>query len=384
MDLTDTLNHLSSKILKQRDLLQTEEATKNALVMPLINALGYNVFDPSEVIPEFTADVGTKKGEKVDYAIMHEAAPMILIECKAVSVTLNESHASQLFRYFSATPARFGVLTNGVDYYFYTDLDSPNVMDRKPFFEMTIARLDDRAVSELKKFSKNQFDLGNILSNASELKYGKEVKRCIADELDSPSEDFVKLFVSKIYDGRFTPTVKEQFSRVVADAFRDFINDAVNGRLQSALNAGSTNLMLNKSSTDVQEDDQGEDEASEIVTTPEEIEGFHIVRAILSQHVDADRVVMRDTKSYCGILLDNNNRKPICRLRFNYSQKYVGVFDREKAETKHPIGTLKEIYQLADCLIETVSFYDEPASGEQESAEDSSSITEFPAKSISA
>ncbi len=167
MDLRETLDSLADRLEKQMPLLTNEEATKNALIMPVINALGYNVFDPTEVLPEFTADVGTKKGEKVDYAINVNGKPMILIECKSVTSDLSFQHASQLFRYFGVTDARFAVLTNGVHYWFYTDLETPNRMDKAPFFEFDLTDYDKKDVDEFQKFSYASFDLDNILSNAS-------------------------------------------------------------------------------------------------------------------------------------------------------------------------------------------------------------------------
>jgi len=134
MDLIDKINEMAARIPKQIEHISTEEATKNALVMPFINALGFNVFDPTEVVPEFTADVGTKKGEKVDYAIVRDGKPILLFEVKCTGTDLNNVHASQLYRYFSVTEARFGILTDGVIYRFYSDLDAPNKMDEKPFF----------------------------------------------------------------------------------------------------------------------------------------------------------------------------------------------------------------------------------------------------------
>ncbi|MCM5551362.1 type I restriction endonuclease, partial [Xanthomonas hortorum pv. pelargonii] len=146
MDFIDQLRVLATRISTTRALIQTEEATKNAMVMPLIQILGYNVFDPLEVTPEIVADVGIKKGEKVDYAILRDGKPIILFECKKAGAELNINHASQLFRYFHVTAARFGVLTNGLVYRFFTDLEQPNKMDEKPFFEFNILDFKDRDV----------------------------------------------------------------------------------------------------------------------------------------------------------------------------------------------------------------------------------------------
>lgn len=355
MDLIDVLDRLASRLEQHIDHLKTEEATKHTLVMPIINALGYNVFDPLEVIPEFTADVGTKKGEKVDYAVMVDGKPMILIECKTFGSKLSLNHASQLYRYFSVTEARFAVLTNGVEFWFYTDLDSPNKMDDKPFFEFDLRDYDEKAVGELKKFGKANFNLDNILNNASELKYAKQIEKLFAQELDEPSEEFVKLFTGRVYAGKFTAGVKEQFRVLVRNAFRQFLRDQINERLKTALR-GSDAVSVQFTEEEkpaeeaaVQDAAQGDDNDG-IVTTQDEIEGFYIVRAILSEIVDPARVVMRDTKSYCGVLLDDNNRKPICRLRFNFSQKYLGLFDEAKNEEKLAIGSVQEIFKYSQLL----------------------------------
>lgn len=208
MDLIDRLTELSKTASRVIDQLETEEATKNALIMPLINALGYNVFDPTEVVPEYTADVGTKKGEKVDYAIMREGAPIILFECKTAGADLDKEHASQLYRYFSVTDARFGILTNGVNYRVFSDLESPNKMDSRPFLEFSILDINDDVAEQLKKFAKATFDLEDILSTASDLKYTKGIKRALMEEWTNPSEELVKLFASRVYQGRMTQTAK--------------------------------------------------------------------------------------------------------------------------------------------------------------------------------
>lgn len=358
MDFEDVLRNLADRAEANRSLMETEEATKNALIMPVINALGYNVFDPTEVTPEFTADVGTKKGEKVDYAINVEGSPMILVECKSITTTLSFKHASQLYRYFAVTDARFAVLTNGQNFWFYTDLESPNRMDERPFFEFDLSDFDLRDVNELKKFSKSAFDLDNILNNASELKYVKEILKHLETEYETPSEEFVKLFISRIYSGRITSTIVEQFTPLVRTAYRQFVKDSLSDRLQSVLRGVDADSIPDPGSP---ESDSEPEDDNGIVTTAEEVEGFHIVRAMLASQVEPSRVIMRDTKSYCGVLLDDNNRKPICRLHFNSKQKYLGVFDADKKETRIAIEKLTEIYTHADVITASVKGYDETA-----------------------
>ena len=370
MDFIDQLRTIASRLPSQLDHLQTEEATKTSLVMPFINALGYNIFDPTEVVPEYTADVGTKKGEKVDYAILKEKKPIILIECKWSGADLSEHHTSQLFRYFSVTDARFGVLTNGIKYRFYTDLEKPNKMDAKPFLEIDMLDLKEALVKELKLLTKESFDVEALVNAATELKYTKEIKRIMTTELESPSEEFVKFFASRVYSGRLTQSVKDQLGEVVKRSLQQFINDKINERLQSAIFSEEA---IEEPGPEVPQEEAGQsvDETpSDIETTPEEIEGYHMVRAILSSVIEPGRVVMRDTKSYCGVLLDDNNRKPICRLRFNSKTRYIGLFDHEKNEEKFVLASLNDIYQYAERLKETVTIY---GGGTEQQGEDQGS-----------
>jgi hypothetical protein len=356
MDFADRIRELSTRIPQQLEHISTEEATKNALVLPFISALGYNVFDPREVTPELIADVGTKKGEKVDYAVMRDGEPIMLVEVKCVGTSLDKCHASQLYRYFSVTSARFGLLTNGVQYRFFSDLDAPNKMDAKPFLEVDLSAPEDGQVVQLKKFAKSNFDLEGILESASDLKYTSEIKKILSQEMVEPSEEVVRLFAKRVYSGHFTKGVKEQFEAITRRALHEFVSDRVRDRLRSALNQETE---TRKSDVDVLPDAKsGVAPEEEIETTPEEREGFYVVRAILAEIVDPKRVVLRDVRSYCGVLLDDNNRKPLCRLHFNTSQKYLGLFDENKEEHREPIEEITDVYRFARQLKETAARYD--------------------------
>lgn len=329
--------------------------------MPFITALGYNVFDPTEVTPELHADVGLKKGEKVDYAILRDGVPTILFECKWHGADLNKEHASQLYRYFSVTEARFGVLTNGITYRFYTDLEAPNKMDAKSFFEFNMTDIRDQDVEELKKFTKSAYDLNGILTTASDLKYSREIQRIMAEQLQQPSEEFVKFFTSKVYGGRVTPAIREQFTQITRRALKRFINDQINERLKSAL-GGDTRLSAAEqqvTSPLPPEESKAAQEQLSVVTTADEMQAYYVVKAILYGTVDAKRVAMRDVQSYCGVLLDDNNRKPICRLYFNGSQKALGLFDNEqRKEVKTPVTGIDDVYEYADRIRATVDMYE--------------------------
>ncbi|MEM8509333.1 MAG: type I restriction endonuclease [Bacteroidota bacterium] len=350
MELQNKLKALAEKIGKLKTQITTEESTKHAFVLPFINLLGYDTFNPLEVVPEFTADIGLKKGEKVDYAIFQNGQPILIIECKNWNESLN-AHNAQLFRYFHTTKTRFALLTNGIEYRFFTDLEQANKMDEKPFLEFQIDELKESTIQEIAKFHKSNFDLEMIVDNASSLKYTKEIKKLIHEELQEPSFRFVKLFAQKVYSGRLTEKVMAEFKDLVHKAFNQTISERVNDRLNAALNKEA----------EKQQEEASElpEERNKIHTTEEELEGYRIVVAILRRIVPIQRIAHRDTQSYFGILLDNNNRKPLCRLHFNGSTKYIGLIDAEKNETRKPLKTVAEIYKYEDELLSTLGNYEE-------------------------
>ncbi|WP_431224914.1 type I restriction endonuclease [Serratia sp. L9] len=359
MGLLDELYSLSAKIKQQAVIIQTEEATKSAFVMPFINkVLGYDVFDPTEVTPEFICDVGTKKGEKIDYAILKSNEIQILVECKKIGEPLNVNHASQLFRYFHVTNARISILTNGQVYKFFTDLDAPNKMDEKPFLELDLLDIDENVVPEIVKLTKSAFDVESIVNAAGELKYVSQIKKIFSTQFNNPEEDFVKFFASRVYDGILTQKVRELFATLTKKAATQWLNDQVNERLKSAISGTAQISTINEpKEDDTEQTITVAPEAEAIVTTENEIEGFHIVKSIIRTVVEPSRISHRDTKSYFGILLDDNNRKPICRLHFNRNQMYIGLFDVDKKETRYPIEVLDDIYLHSDHIKSTAESY---------------------------
>lgn len=353
MDFIDQLRVLSSRIASTKGMIQTEEATKNAMVMPFIQILGYNPFDPFEVTPEVISDVGMKKGEKVDYAILIDGNPVIIFECKKAGDELNINHAGQLFRYFHVTSARFGVLTNGITYKFFTDLEQPNKMDEKPFFEFNILDFKDKDVDELKKFAKSAYNLDTILATANDLKYTRSIQQKLNEWLSNPPEDFVRLVSSDLLGGkRFTPATKDQFTALTKRAFEQLIGEKINARLKGAMTPDASPIVANlqplHSEQTVGTVQQAEPQP---ITSAEELEAFYIIRAILREIVPSKRVFMRDAQSYCAVLLDDNNRKPICRLRFNNTQKLrIGLFNEKKEEEIIQLESVDEIFNLSERL----------------------------------
>jgi len=355
MDLKLKLEQLHQKVVGLKEQINTEEATKNAFVMPFIQILGYDIFNPTEVIPEHICDIGTKKGEKVDYVIRKNDDPILIIECKHWKESA-DAHNSQLHRYYHVSKARFGVLTNGIVYNFYTDLEKPNIMDEKPFFTINIEDLKDSSIKILESFTKNDYNLENILDSAEALKYIKAIRKEFEKEIENPSDEIVKLLVGRFFEKPMTASRMISFKEYTKKALTLSINESISFRLKSAL---SINEQIEKQEDPVKTAapiDENND--SKIVTTEEELEAFQIAKAILREKVSSNRIAYRDTLSYFGVLLDDNNRKPLCRFHFNTANKYIETFHNGKeAGEKILLNNLDEIYNFRDQLIRTLENY---------------------------
>ncbi|CAM5220968.1 hypothetical protein UACE39S_00983 [Ureibacillus acetophenoni] len=363
---TEQLKSLAKRIGTLRDSITTEEATKTAIIMPFFQLLGYDVFNPLEFCPEFTADVGIKKGEKVDYAILMDGKPIILIECKSINEKLTK-HDSQLFRYFGTTSAKFGILTNGIEYKFYTDLEETNKMDETPFFIFNILELRDSHVQEIAKFGKESFDIDNIASAASELKYLNALKVYLSVQFENPDEDFIRYLVNKIYDGVKTKNTIEKFTPIITKGLKQIVNEKVNDKLNAALKSTGDNkisitLPDPKEQIAINNDKLIEietDDTNAITTTIEELETYSVAKVILKDLIPPTRVFYRDNRSYFNILIDDNIRRWILRVYFNENRNYIMLNDaasdkeRTTIEFKHPI----DLIDFKEQILETARQY---------------------------
>lgn len=351
MDFLARVKDLGSRSRHAAQHALTEEATKTAVVLPFIQALGYDVFNLEEVTPEFVADVGIKKGEKIDFAIRIAGKTAILVEVKPISMPLGQAQYSQLFRYFSTAEARLAILINGREVWFFSDIDERNRMDKKPFFVFDFQNFDDRQVAELSRFQKDGFDIDRILEAASNLKYVKAAASLITKQLAEPDDDFVKFFGRQIYEGSLTKAAIE----LLRPSIQSALDEVIRNRIQERLNV----TFGKETPIEASEKRPNEEAAgSEIITTEEEITAFYIIRAIGSRVGPISRITMRDAKSYCSIFVDDNNRKPICRLYFNgKTSKSIGIFGVDKNEVRYPINDTSEIYGFSAQIEETVKAY---------------------------
>ena len=345
MDFIDEVRTRSARFAKRIDRLETEEATKSALVLPFIQMLGYEIFDPTEVVPEYTADVGTKKGERVDYALMQDGKLAVLVECKKYGSNLNEADISQLLRYFTVTKARFGILTDGITYRFFSDLDEPNIMDPRPFFEFNMLDFTEAQVGALKRFTKSAFDTSEIVDAARDLKYTTEIKRVLSEEFSSPSDDFVRFIIKQVYRGMATSSVREMFGALTHQALTQLINERIDHRLKSALVQGDGQKEPDEVEHVPEPDDRGS------AFSPLEIEALQIVKALVRDVVDVRRVILRRYTKYSSILLDDNRFKIVCRLWFGARGMRLGLSDDYSSMS---LETLDGLYDRADDIRERV------------------------------
>ena len=354
MDFTDAVRSFGERAKQIRTMLETEEATKHALILPFFQLLGYNIFDPAEVVPEFVADVGVKKGEKVDYAICVGGKPAILVEAKPHWDDLSK-HDSQLYRYFSVTEARFAVLTNGIQYKFYSDLQEPNKLDDQPFLEFSILEPNEAWIAELKKFHRDIFNPDELLSTAAMLKYSRLIRQRLQREMREPTDELLRVFLKDIHPGRITQSVLDQFRPIVRKAMNQFVNDLITERIQTAMQ----NEISEDGTTKADQPTEGASDAgieegdSKIVTTMEEMEAFFIIKTLLRQTVDPTRISFKDNVNYFAILLDGNARKWICRLYLHETRRYIQLYGQERSQ-RIQLSGLDDLFHLQDQLTAVV------------------------------
>lgn len=344
MDFSEQLSQFSSRVSQLKDSIVTEEATKTSLILPFFQLLGYDVFNPFEFIPEFTADTGTKKGEKVDYAIMINGEPVILIEAKSANTELNNKHMNQLFRYFTVTKAKFGILTNGLTYRFYSDLEESNKMDTSPFLEIDLLHMRNDYINELKRFQKESFDIKGILNKASDLKYTAMIKAEILEQFSNPSDQFVRLLLNKeIYSGVKTQAVLDKFRNIIKVSFNEYVTDLINDRFQNAIISDSTT-----SSAPTNRENQ------ELVLSPAELDILDYIKTLLNTN---ENLVYRKTSNYVSMQIGTNARKWICRIytRQNNCLFVLHKFENTDYEIEYYFDDVQQLSQIKDIILDVFS-----------------------------
>lgn len=344
MELVDRFKALGQKAQKIGATLGTEEATKTALIMPFIQLLGYDVFDPSEVIPEYQAQAGVKKDQRVDYAICKNGEPIILIEAKAFGSTLDKEQLDQLKRYFPfVKSARVGILTDGNRYRFFSDLEADNVMDDSPYMELALDSLEEDTLSKLLFLAKDKYNADSMVRQAEQLKYTKQFKSILTQQFEAPEEDFFLFFARKVWTGRITENVKDKLTPLLKESFRQWTEERINDRLRKAIEG------------------DGKQEAEELPAigdadpAPNELDilGLNIVKAILAGTCDTSRLSLRANKSYCALVLDENIRKTLVRFYFQNPERLrMDLYGHMRVDPPFPIPSVESIYEHRDQILE--------------------------------
>lgn len=347
MDFRESIASFSERIRSISNSVKTEEATKQHLILPFIHLLGYDIFNPEELIPETDCDLDKPKGEKCDYAISLGGEICILIECKkrGESLTL---HAAQLGSYFAATRSvTLGILTNGIEYRFYTDTERVNIMDENPFFTAFLNDFSSLDINTLSLFRKSEFNGESLREKASTMKYCSGVRNLLRSELESPSDDFVRHFAKQVYTGKLRQNVVEDFRVLIMDEIKNRDNEAFEKKIKDSA------VIAN----DAENCDESSGE-SRIVTTETELLGYNIVRAIVADVLPVERVGYLDRVDYFKVIVDNRYRQAICNLRFNNEDRMRIEFAAgPKRGQFQNIGSVEDLYLYRDDLREIAKLY---------------------------
>ncbi len=298
--------------------IKTEEATKMTLIMPFIQQLGYNVFDINEVVPEYIADVGVKKGEKVDYAIKINGKVAIIIEAKDVNQELNR-HPKQLARYFVNTEAKIGILTNGLEYWFYTDVEKDNVMDDEPFFVFNLKDYKEKDLIQLKEFKKDSFDETKLYGKAEELRLVSSLMNEINTMMQNPSDELVKLLINNIYNGVKTQSVVQEYREYIVRAFQKNIDVELVKKL---------NTMFPDTNISIKQEEEAPIQKAETKPEIETTENEMLVYAYITSMFKEEEITWKDNRSYFNVILNNKVTKWICRV-FDKKQLKVEFYNEE-------------------------------------------------------
>ncbi|MEH2118194.1 type I restriction endonuclease [Nostoc sp.] len=331
MGFIEDITKLSEQVRKRADQVVGEEATKMALIVPFLSALGYDVYDPSEVMPEYVADFAIKKAgqfEKVDYALAINNNIVMLVEAKARGQKA-EAHDGQLSRYFNGLlTTKIAIVTNGVEYRFFTDLLDKNVMDKEPFFSFNILEYDIKDVDNLKFFHRDNFDVTAITNYAEEMVYVKGMTQLLGNLLRSPSEEFVRFLVAEL--GTVAPSyeIKGRMTGRVIEKFKPIVKKSIQGSLVELMTRSLSQEITQPVEVEVEQEIEEEDkqqesqESTKIVTTAEEIEAFEKIKAITQTSRSYNfELQYKDTVSYFGIKLVGKTTWWFLRLYLSSQKK---------------------------------------------------------------
>jgi hypothetical protein len=334
MGFKEDLQKLSVQVSERKLHITNEEMTKQALIIPFVQILGFDVFNPVEVRPEYIADFGKKKGEKVDYAIFKDNSPIMFVEAKSVNENL-ANHDAQLSRYFNAvSEVKLGILTNGIQYKFFTDLTADNMMDDEPFLVIDILNLKDSDIENLAKLRKEDFDREFLVRYAEELVYTSALDDSLKELFKNPSDEFIRFLIKDFSNSRITNNVIERFRPIVKKAISNAVLDIVSKGLyqQEVVAAKAYDDVVVSESENIKDDNI---KKRTVVTTEEELQSFEYIKSVLTKSgKDIKNLGSKDTTNYYSI---NNGNTLKWFLRLNYDNSIKNII------TKLEISELEKV-----------------------------------------
>lgn len=355
MEFLERIKELGKKISEQKSFVATEQAAKTSFVMPFLQALGYDVFNAVEVIPEYVADWAAKKGEKVDYTIKVGGQTMMLLECKQVDDTLDAAKENQLANYFHhVQECNIGVLTNGIVYKFYTDLNAENIMDTEPFFVFDFTAFKDPHIARLEMFSKANITKTDVInSDIIKIRNYSATIEALKKDFSNPADDWVKYIIKQMpFIKRSTEAVVEEFrehiKKAVVQFEQDFF-DAQIARLKETTQAPTPEQQAKPT--------EQPPEKSSIQTTVEEMQALSIVRSMLYKIIPSEKIALKDSENYCNISYVTTGWPTIVRLNFSDPNKLSISFPGNPDLTslgKIEIKSVEKLNDHSDKIVATI------------------------------
>jgi hypothetical protein len=279
-----------------------------------------------------------------------------LIEAKRLHSKLKDCDEGQLRYYFHSERSKVAILTNGYEYRFYTDIDEPNKMDVEPFMTFTIETIDDLTLNELKKFTKSAFDVDNIKSTASDLRYTRAIRDYIAQQLIDPSDDFVKHFTKQVYKGQLNKKALENFKDITKNAFATFIRNKVSEISTLPIATEKTIIMKNNETTSKPNDSKNfstlKTVKNNVITDDDASLVLGIIRDILSDIIQPDRISSKKATSSCGFRLDTDKKLVICYILNHRPWIELSFYDDHGVQCYRKLKDWKDIYKHANIIIE--------------------------------
>lgn len=344
MGLLDDFRGLSEQVRRRADGIRGrgEEAAKQALILPFLSAMGWDIYDPNEVQPEYVADFAQKKGgvrEKVDYALLLNGKPAIFVEAKSLDAKL-DLHDAQLARYFNATPTvKTAILTNGLTYRFFTDLQEPNIMSEAPFFEFNILEFKESDITTLRRFTKASYDPAEVRASAEDLVYVSQITGFVTELIRNPSESFIRFILTelKIVESRRINTrVLERFWTVVHASFQSAFMDMATRSIRQETQPDPGVASLGRPAAHPPQAAPTTPNEAKVVTTAEELAALALVQSICASSPQATQfpTQSKDLQSYLTVFV---------RTPSNFVVRMVFDAKRKNILTQLPIDKAKTL-----------------------------------------